>query len=257
MAVEERHLLGLLIMGLLAKASPATWVLIGIAIAIALGGLGLIAKTMREVMQIRKERATRPPLIGRPPQVSRRVFFRKTMLLGFGVAMLDFAAASLAFLWPVQKGGFGSKVTLGPSAEDIRAQIAATKKPFYFAPGRFYLVPYPHTDDKDNVYVKSGTAAGGLMALYQRCVHLGCRVPFCESSQWFECPCHGSKYNRAGEYKLGPAPHGLDRMTMTIDGGKVTVDTGDIQLGPARGTDTTGQNAEGPFCLAPVRTTHK
>ena len=36
------------------------------------------------------------------------------------------------------------------------------------------------------------------MPLYQRCVHLGCRVPFCASSKWFECPCHGSKYNFAG-----------------------------------------------------------
>ncbi len=46
------------------------------------------------------------------------------------------------------------------------------------------------------------------MPLYQRCVHLGCRVPFCNSSKWFECPCHGSKYNEAGEYQLGPAPRG-------------------------------------------------
>ncbi len=49
------------------------------------------------------------------------------------------------------------------------------------------------------------------MTLYQKCVHLGCRVPFCQSSQWFECPCHGSKYNKAGEYRFGPAPTGLNR----------------------------------------------
>ncbi|MFN2642749.1 MAG: ubiquinol-cytochrome c reductase iron-sulfur subunit [Actinomycetota bacterium] len=236
----------------LAKVSPALWAGIGFAVLIALGGYGLIAKNMRGIMQIRKERSTHAPLLGRPPQVTRRTFFRKMMLIGFGAAMLDFAAASLAFLWPVLKGGFGSKVTLGPSADEIKAQITATKKPFYFAPGRFYLVAYD-TSDGSNLYVKSGVAAGGLMALYQRCVHLGCRVPFCESSQWFECPCHGSKYNRAGEYRLGPAPHGMDRMVMTVDSGKVTVDTGDIILGPPRGTNTTGQNAEGPFCLAPVK----
>ena len=55
------------------------------------------------------------------------------------------------------------------------------------------------------------------MALYQKCVHLGCRVPFCQTSQWFECPCHGSKYNEAGEYQLGPAPTGLNRFKLTID----------------------------------------
>ena len=33
----------------------------------------------------------------------------------------------------------------------------------------------------------------------EKCTHLGCRVPFCESSSQFECPCHGSVFNRAGE----------------------------------------------------------
>ena len=51
----------------------------------------------------------------------------------------------------------------------------------------------------------------GFVALYQKCPHLGCRVPWCQTSQWFECPCHGSKYNRVGEKKGGPAPRGMDR----------------------------------------------
>ena len=44
----------------------------------------------------------------------------------------------------------------------------------------------------------------GLIASYQKCPHLGCRVPQCTSSQWFECGCHGSQYNRVGEKKGGP-----------------------------------------------------
>jgi cytochrome b6-f complex iron-sulfur subunit len=222
-------------MTLLAKTSTATWILIAIA--------GLMLK-------MRTAKGQHRPLIGKPPQVTRRAFFRKAMLMGFGVAMLDFAAASLAFLWPVNKGGFGGKIVLAQSAADIKAQIASTKAPFYFAPGRFYLVEYPTTDPK-NQYVVDGVAAEGLMPLYQRCVHLGCRVPFCSTSQWFECPCHGSKYSRAGEYKLGPAPRGLDRFTITVAGGIVTIDTGNLHLGPPRGTDTTGQNPEGAFCIQP------
>lgn len=89
---------------------------------------------------------------------------------------------------------------------------------------------------------------GGIVALHQKCPHLGCRVPRCKSSQWFECPCHGSKYNRVGEKKAGPAPRGLDRFPVVIAAGKVTVDTGQIVLGPTIGTNTTGQEAEGPFC---------
>ncbi|MDH5519066.1 MAG: Rieske 2Fe-2S domain-containing protein, partial [Acidimicrobiia bacterium] len=30
-----------------------------------------------------------------------------------------------------------------------------------------------------------------IVALSESCTHLGCRVPYCESSNRFECPCHG------------------------------------------------------------------
>src|SRR5207244_8556666 len=76
-----------------------------------------------------------------------------------------------------------------------------------------------------------------LHDLFRSCVHLGCRVPFCETSQWFECPCHGSKYNRVGEKRGGPAPRGLDRFPLTISGGQMTVDTGTIVQGPPIGTE--------------------
>lgn len=237
----------------LIAAMAAQWVLIAVALLVGLAGFGLIAKNLAAILQLKRQRSGRRPVIGRPPQISRRAFFRKGMLLGFGVAMLDFAGASLAFLWPNLRGGFGGKVTLATSVDEIRQEIRTQRKPFYHAPGRFYIVEYGKTDDVSNPYVKEGVANGGLMALYQRCPHLGCRVPFCATSQWFECPCHGSKYNAAGEYKLGPAPRGMDRMVMTVDGGTMTVDTGNIVLGPARGTNTTGQNPEGPFCVEQVR----
>jgi cytochrome b6-f complex iron-sulfur subunit len=75
-------------------------------------------------------------------------------------------------------------------------------------------------------------------------------VPFCDTSQWFECPCHGSKYNRVGEKKAGPAPRGLDHWPMLIQGDSVTIDTaGTPIIGPPIGTNTTGQEAEGPLCV--------
>ena len=90
----------------------------------------------------------------------------------------------------------------------------------------------------------------GIVALYQKCPHLGCRVPNCVSSQWFECPCHGSQYNRVGEKKAGPAPRGMDRFPVIVgSNGDVTIDTGVVVAGPAIGTNTTGQEAEGPHCI--------
>ena len=97
--------------------------------------------------------------------------------------------------------------------------------------------------------IYAGLVDQGLMALYQRCVHLGCRVPFCQASQWFECPCHGSKYNEAGEYQLGPAPTGLQRFPLKVEGTIVTVDTSQLIDGPPRGTNTIHQPPQGPFCV--------
>jgi cytochrome b6-f complex iron-sulfur subunit len=73
-------------------------------------------------------------------------------------------------------------------------------------------------------------------------------VPFCETSQWFECPCHGSKYNHVGEKRGGPAPRGLDRFPIDVTD-SITVRTGDLVIGPPIGTDTTGQGAEGAPCV--------
>jgi len=41
---------------------------------------------------------------------------------------------------------------------------------------------------------------------------------------WFECPVHGSQYNRVGE-EGGPAPRGLDRFVVTSTAGTLMVDT--------------------------------
>jgi cytochrome b6-f complex iron-sulfur subunit len=156
----------------------------------------------------------------------------------------------LAFLWPNLKGGFGSVITVG-SLADIKGQIQQTGQPYYYGQGRVYIVSYDGTPTSDVNYEQEGVSTQGVMALYQRCVHLGCRVPFCQTSKWFECPCHGSKYNAAGEYQLGPAPRGMDRFKVTVSGDAVTVDTSQVVIGPPRGTDTISEPPQGPFCVAP------
>ena len=65
-------------------------------------------------------------------------------------------------------------------------------------------------------------------ALYQVCVHLGCKVPFRDDCVSFKCPCHGSHYNVDGEYLDGPAPRSLDRFVMTLTDDLVRVDTGKL-----------------------------
>jgi cytochrome b6-f complex iron-sulfur subunit len=184
--------------------------------------------------------------------VTRRQFLNRGAVTLMGLGLAGFAASALAFFWPPPlKGGFGAKVNVG-SVKDILAKAATDKGPVYFSEARTYVVPYPAAAlGKAKKAYAGGVLEGmeeGVVALYQKCVHLGCRVPWCSSSQWFECPCHGSKYNRVGEKKGGPAPRGLDRFIVEIDKGNLLVDTGKAILGPAIGTNTTGQEAEGPHC---------
>ena len=195
----------------------------------------------------------RPPMDADQLGVVRRQFLNRSIILLFIASLGGFGASLLAFLWPSLSGGFGAKVKVG-KFDDIAADITSKQVPFYVAEARTYLALYPKEalgkakeNYGDTVY--KGMEQG-VVALYQKCVHLGCKVPWCASSQWFECPCHGSQYNRVGEKKGGPAPRGLDRFAVTVDGGFIVVDSGARTNGPAIGVNTTGQEAEGPHCVA-------
>jgi cytochrome b6-f complex iron-sulfur subunit len=183
---------------------------------------------------------------------TRRQFLNRG-IIGLMLASLGgFGAAMLGFLWPGATAGFGGKIEAGAIA-DIE-KVLVTMQPFYQPVGRFYIQPYPTdagTQAKAKKVYSPALLVGmslGYVALYQRCVHLGCRVPWCQSSQWFECPCHGSKYCRVGEQRHGPAPRGLDRFALSISGGIMTVDTSTVFVGPPIGTNTTGQGQDGPHC---------
>ena len=185
--------------------------------------------------------------------VTRRQFFNRGILTGLGLGVGGFGAAALAFLWPTGSAGFGGKITVG-SVSDVQGSIDK-KEPYYNASAKVYIQPYPKEDlgKAKKVYgIEPGVFAGmeaGYVALYQKCPHLGCRVPWCATSQWFECPCHGSKYNRVGEKKGGPAPRGMDRFAVEVSGSNIVVDTAVVVQGPPIGTDTTGQGQEGAACV--------
>lgn len=90
---------------------------------------------------------------------------------------------------------------------------------------------------------------GEIVALSEKCTHLGCRVPFCDSSGQFECPCHGSVFNRVGDFIAGPAPRGMDRYPVELgDDGLLYINTGERQDGPEPGLLNVDEPATGPMC---------
>jgi nitrite reductase/ring-hydroxylating ferredoxin subunit len=82
-----------------------------------------------------------------------------------------------------------------------------------------------HVDDADiepgqGVIVREGTSyvaksrdqGGRLAAVNATCTHLGCLVAWNNVSQSWDCPCHGSRYDRYGHVLHGPATKPLDRV---------------------------------------------
>lgn len=180
--------------------------------------------------------------------VTRRQFFNRAITATFGSFLGLFGLYSLAFFWPKLTGGFGSDVDAG-SVEDLAAQTITPEGavvPVFVPEARAYVVPAP--TDLSAQFEGRDVAAGGLMALFQRCVHLGCRVPWCATSIGFECPCHGSKYDYVGEYFAGPAPRNLDRFVVSVDGDRFIIRTGTIIETPRAATLSVAY-PQGPSCI--------
>jgi Rieske Fe-S protein len=87
-----------------------------------------------------------------------------------------------------------------------------------------------------------------LFAIAQKCPHLGCAVPFCESSGRFECPCHGSVFNAAGEWISGPSPRGMDRHPLQVVDGRVVVNTAVVEAGAPLGSRKYDSPSRGGRC---------
>jgi cytochrome b6-f complex iron-sulfur subunit len=228
---------------------------IGVAAAVAVVAAGVLAATSRRSGRrepVAVDRDVPPPGATSPRGITRRVVVERGALGLFVAALSGVVAASVDYVVGALDGRKGKIFTLG-TPEDLRRSARSSGRPYYEPTGGFYVVAYPAGDltrarSEYSPPVLEGMEHG-FVALDQACTHLGCRVPWCPTSQWFECPCHGSRYNAVGEQRRGPAPRGLDRYRVTVVDGKLTVDTGAKYLGPPPGTDTTGQPAAGPHCF--------
>lgn len=144
---------------------------------------------------------------------SRREFLRWGFWAATALATAEIGGATLVFFFPrLKPGTFGTVFNLG-SLEDILALLPDIDAvPLYFRDARLYL---SHVED-------------GFLALYRKCPHLGCVVPWIHAEDQFHCPCHSSLYNRKGEVLGGPAPRPMDLMRIEIRDGEILVNTGDI-----------------------------
>ncbi len=182
---------------------------------------------------------------------NRRHFFGKAMAMVFFAYLGTLGLSTLAMMWPVVSGGFGADIDLG-DADELLAAVRlpdGSVSPLFWAEARAWIVPVNEEEATGSQFEENSTVVGGLTALFMTCVHLGCRVPWCDSSKGFECGCHGSKYNALGEYEAGPAPRNLDRFVVEInDKNRLIAKTGSI-VNTARSSDKSVKYPKGPSCI--------
>ncbi len=187
-------------------------------------------------------------------RLSRRRFLRRSMLTVWGLSATAAVGGALFMLYPNLAGQFGSLITVGPKASFPAAKPGDFKigqaGMFYVQQAKTYI---SHLDPTTTFSLQGATLADQLVAetivkdsdgsywiaLYQRCVHLGCTVPFRDDCVSFKCPCHGSHYHVTGEYLDGPAPRSFDRFALSFNGENVLVDTGTLNNTVPHPDDTT------------------
>lgn len=187
------------------------------------------------------------------PAISRRRLMRVAFWAGLGTLAAAGGAALLESLYPRRAavpGGqtlvgttvsppFGGKMTLG-NAADLQPGV-----PVHNLDARVWLVKFDVARAKIEQEAGNNVQPGAILALYQKCPHLGCTVPWRADftwtddrpgvnqtySGWFRCPCHGSTYTFGGVRVFGPAPRSMDTFAIAVANGNLVVDTGKITLG--------------------------
>lgn len=193
---------------------------------------GEYLKSGRQLKEEEKsaKQAARPA----PKPVTRREFLNYAWGAALGVVLIEAGAASFMFALPrFKEGEFGGTFDLGPASGAPPVDAAPQRN----LDGQFWL-----SNDAD-----------GVRALYRVCTHLGCLYEWKDQTFRFECPCHGSKFEKDGKFIEGPAPRSLDQFVLmmekdgnviaeTTEGGQgvpitdptasVVVDTGRTLKGP-------------------------
>lgn len=152
---------------------------------------------------------------------------RQLIRLGFVSSVLLFLAefggiftgvGSLipGFFRPLKAEAFGGLVPAG-TVDELKSWFQSkNNEPFLVTRGRYFVLKAPD----------------GLLAVWRKCTHLGCTVPWAGAEDQFHCPCHGSLFDKhTAAVKGGPAPRPLDLFHVSEDaGGTITVDTNPLNL---------------------------
>ncbi|MGE5245697.1 MAG: ubiquinol-cytochrome c reductase iron-sulfur subunit [Betaproteobacteria bacterium] len=138
--------------------------------------------------------------------IPRRAFMAGCV--GLGAATAGFLAATFRFLVPNVLYEPSRRFDVGPPTE--------------FPPESATFLP----DRRLFVF----NSADGFYCISSVCTHLGCNVKHTPGG--FDCPCHGSRYDRNGRVISGPAPRPLPWYAISLSPRRELVVDLDETVGP-------------------------
>jgi cytochrome b6-f complex iron-sulfur subunit len=162
------------------------------------------------------ERRTASPREGGAEPISvkrglqRRTIFRWAGWSAIMLLLAQWSAGFVGFFTPKKVGAFGGEISAGAVTDFQVGEVKVIQE------GKFYISRVPQ----------------GVLALWWKCPHLGCTVPWkpddpsmdqLQSKGRFNCPCHGSIYDRFGQIIQGPAPRPMDLFPSEVRDGKIFV----------------------------------
>ena len=165
--------------------------------------------------------------VGRTSSMSRNRF----MVAVFGgvstVIGIFYVGVLVRYLYPKSSSTPPLKVPLSEQGVTDPSTLATLP----FKNGVTAAFNYPTVPDKSvvvGVFVEKKDAAGTLTednvrVVEQTCTHLGCPVAWVDTDNRFECPCHGSQFNRDGSVYRGPAADPLYEHDFELKSGSITI----------------------------------
>jgi cytochrome b6-f complex iron-sulfur subunit len=137
--------------------------------------------------------------------LSRRNFLKIGLVGLSAVAGFEIGSVGLMYMRSRSlEGEFGGVITAGEVNNFPPGSVTE------FPKDGFFLVRYED---------------GSFRALYRRCPHLGCTVDWVPDEERFYCPCHGSSFDKTGNFDSPPVPRALDTFPIDIQDTLVMVDT--------------------------------
>jgi menaquinol-cytochrome c reductase iron-sulfur subunit len=151
-----------------------------------------------------------------PDYITRTRFLTNVALITGGVVTFAILVpATVFFIAPTVQAEDYRWVDIGPLSDFPSGQTASL------------AVSGPDPEADRRVFLRNRDEQ--LIALWNRCAHMGCPVAYSAGGDNYVCPCHGGAYDSLGLVTGGPPARPLDRLAVQIvrDGRTIALGPGE------------------------------